>query len=313
LGLFPVTATATACYGQAGQYELLRRQTTFDPNLGTVHIDTNNNADNFILLAPNSAFNMGLAVTGVSGVTSVLGASVPQNSKAPPDMPRVNFTQAPFEGTDQLGPRNAERNYSFDPTIANTANDPFGTFVLRLRYTNNSGHPVFPLRFRVDTLATLCGPQNAAPAVGAGDARNLAAVPNCGGAGFTAILKVLNSTQEIVVDGGGIARTVFGTVMEDLSAGAPPAPGPLSPFGGGVDNTVIINGSSNSSSVGDGVTGGTGLFNVVAFSDPPANVIRIRLKFGVVKSGRFILLLTPMAKLGPTPLPGVTSGDQPSQ
>jgi hypothetical protein len=149
--------------------------------------------------------------------------------------------------------------------------------------------------------------------VGTGNARNLSTAPSCGGAGFTAILKLLNSTQEIVVDSGGTGRIVLGTVMEDLSVGAPPAPGPLSPFGGGVDNTVIINSSSNSASVGDGVTGGTGLFNVVASSEAPANVMRIRFKFGVVRSGRFILLITPMARLGPTPLPGLSSADQPAK
>jgi len=312
-GLFPVFPSPPACYGLAGQYEFLRRQTTFDANLGTVHQDTNKNPDDFILLAPNSSFNMGLGVTGVSGVSSVLGAAVPQNSTAPPDRPRVDFTQAPFDGVNQLGPPNAERNYTYDPTVLNTANDPLGTFVLRLRYTNNSGRPITPLRFRVDNLATLCGPQNAAALVGTGKAKNLSPTPDCGGEAFTSILKLLNSTTEIVVDSGGVARTVFGTVMEDLSVGAPPAPGPLSPYGGGVDNTLIVNPSSNNASVGDGVTGGTGLFNIVGFSSAPANVMRIKLKFGVVRGGRFILLLTPMAKLGPTPLPGVSSGDQPEQ
>ena len=145
---------------------MLRRQTTFSATLGTIHQDGNNNADDFILVAPNGAINMGLQITGVSGVTSVLGASVPQNSTAPPDMPRPFYTQSPFEPGDQLGPRNAERIYALDPTIANPINDPQGTFTLRLAFTNNTDKPITPIRFRVDNLSTLCGPQSAAPAVG---------------------------------------------------------------------------------------------------------------------------------------------------
>ncbi len=299
--LFPVTAAAPACYGQAGQYEFLRRQTNFDANLGTLHQDTNHNVNDIILVAPNAATNMGLQVTGISGVTSVLGASVPQNSNAPVDIPRTEFTQAPFDVGDQLGPRNAERNYTLDPTIANPANDPLGTFTLRLRYTNNSGRPVTPMRYRVDNLATLCGPQNATPAVGTGNARNLSSAPDCGAGGFTAILKVLNSTQENVVDSGGTQQFVYGTVLEDLSVGQPSAPGPLSPLGGGVDNTVVPNPSSDNASLGDGVTGGIGQYNSIALSSGSGSVFRLRIKFGVVKSGRFILLLTPQARFGPTP------------
>jgi uncharacterized repeat protein (TIGR01451 family) len=311
--MFPIFPVPPACYGLAGQYEFLRRQTTFDANLGTVHQDTNKSPDDFILLAPNPAFNMGFGVTGIKGVSGVLGASVPQNSQAPPDMPRVSFTQAPFDGTNQLGPRNAERNYSLDPTVANTANDPLGTFVLRFRYTNNSGKPITPLRFRVDNLSTLCGPQTATPTVGTGDAKNLSSTPDCATGTFTSVLKVLNSTTELMVDSGGTTRTVFGSVMEDLSMGAPPAPGSLSPLGGGIDNTLIVNPSGNNASVGDGVSGGTGLYNIVGFSSGPASIMRLKFKFGVVQSGRFIILITPMAKFGATPLPGVTSGEQPSQ
>jgi uncharacterized repeat protein (TIGR01451 family) len=300
--VFPVIEEPPGfCYGQAGQYEFLRRQTTFSPTVGTLHQDTNNNVNDILLVAPNSGTNMGLSITGVLGVSAVHGAAGPQNSSAPADFPRVKFTQAPFDGpgTNQLGPRNAERNYNLDPTIVNPDNNPLGTFILRLQHTNNSGDDIVGLRYRIDNISTLCGPHSA-PAVGTADAKNLSSTPDCGGVGFTSILKLLNSTSEFVVDGSNTSQMVNGTVMEDLQATATPTPPDtppnfLSPFGGGVDNSVIVNSSSSSSSVGDGATGGTGVFSTVV---PDTEVIRIRLKFGVVRSGRFILLVTPAAKTG---------------
>jgi uncharacterized repeat protein (TIGR01451 family) len=299
--IFPVLEEPPGvCYGQAGQYEFLRRQTTFNPSVGTLHQDTNNNVNDILLVAPNSGVNMGLSITGVLGVTAVHGAAGPQNSSAPADFPRVVFPQAPFDGgAGQLGARNAERNYNLDPTIANPDNDALGTFALRLRFTNNSGENVTGLRFRIDNISTLCGPQSTA-AVGTGDAKNLSSTPDCGPGSFTAILKLLNSFQEVVVDSSDTAYAVHGTVMEDLNATATPTPPDtparlLSPFGGGVDNSFIVNPSSSSSSVGDGVTGGTGVF---ATFIGDGDVIRIKIKFGVVKSGRFILLITPAAKTG---------------
>jgi hypothetical protein len=297
IGLFPVIATGPACYGQSGQYELLRRQTSFDPNLGTLHQDTNNNANDFIFVSPNPGTNTGLSLTGISGVTAVLGAAGPYNSSAPPDAPATKMTRAPFDGVDQFGPRNVERQYSADPSIADPANNPQGTFTLRFKYTNNSGVPINGLRFEVDTLSTLCGAQSATPTLGTASARNVSATPDCGTGSFTAILKLLNSTAEVVVDSSATAQTVHGTVMEDLSAALPPpAPGPLSPLGGGVDNTLIVNPSSAGISVGNGVTGGLGNFGTTMGISGPTNVLRVKVKFGVVRNGRFILLIVPMAK-----------------
>jgi len=287
-----------------GQYELLRRQTGFDPNLGTLHQDTNNNAADFIFISPNPGINPGLNITGISGVTAVLGAAGPQGSIGPPDAPATKLTRAPFDGVDQLGPRNAERDYGLDPAIVNPANNPVGTFTLRFRYTNNSGAPIKGLRFKVDNLSTLCGPQTSTATVGTGNARNLSSTPDCGTGSFTAILKLLNSATEVIVDSGGIARTVNGTVLEDLSAApTPPGASPLSPNGGGVDNSVIVNPSSASASVGDSVNGGTGNFGTAMGTSGPTNLLRIKVKFGVVRSGRFILLITPMAKTGSPPAP----------
>jgi hypothetical protein len=115
------------------------------------------------------------------------------------------------------------------------------------------------------------------------------------------VLKALNSTSEVMVDGGGTARFVNGTVMEDLSVGPGPGAGPLSPNGGGIDNTLVVNPSSLDASTGDGVTGGVGVFATTIGTSGASQEIRIRIKFGVVKNGRFILLLVPMAKSEPAP------------
>jgi hypothetical protein len=288
----------------SGQYEFLRRQTTFSSTDGTIHQDTNNNGNDFILLSPNPGQHIGLTITGLTGVQAVLGAARPYNRQSPPDMPAVKLTRSPFDGTDQLGPRNLERRFIPDPTIVDLANNPLGTLALRFKFTNNSGLPVNGIRFSVDNLSTLCGPQTGAPSlasVATGDARNLSSTPGCGTGSFTAIFKALNSTSEIVVDGGGTAQFVNGTVMEDLSVGTAPGAGPLSPKGGGIDSTFIINPSSNTASVGDGVTGGVGNFGTVIGTTDPTKVLRVKVKFGVVRSGRFILLLVPMAKNSPTP------------
>jgi len=292
------------CYGESGQYEFLRRQTKFDPTIGTLHQDTNNNGHDFILVAPNpDRTNIGQAITGIGGVTSVLGAAGPHNLRAPPDIPGIKFKQGPFDDcASQIAPSNAERNFVPDRLILNPANDPLGTFALRLRFTNNSGSDITGVRFRIDDLSTLCGSQASSPTVATGEARNLSFPPRCQGSGtdvgvYTAILKVVNSLTEVVKDCHGVDQTVNGTVMEDLSLamGPPilPGPGPLSPFGGGIDTSLIVNPFG---SIGDGVTGGTGVFATVVGTTPASKVLFIKIRFGVVKSGRFKVLVIPEGK-----------------
>lgn len=64
---------------------------------------------------------------------------------------------------------------------------------------------------------------------------------------------------------------------------------------------AVVNPSNSGVSVGDGVTGGSGVFATAISTTDPTNVLRVKVKFGVVRSGRFILLLIPMAKTSPTP------------
>lgn len=274
-----IGATAV-CYGESGQYEILRRQTTFSPSAGTLHRDTDNNPDDFILVSPNPTTGaVGQTVTGISGVTSVLGAAGPYNSKAPPDIPSIEFTRATYSPNVNAG----------------------GMFTLRFRYTNVSMKTVTGVRFKVDDLSTLCGNQAPIPGnsiTGTADARNLSALPNCQGSGaFTAVLKALNSlTSPNVLDSFSVPHDLQGTVLEDLSVGSS-APGALSPFGGGIDNAlVLVNDSATNPLDGDGITGGKGKFAVTI---GPNGVLHVQFRFRIVKGGMFKLLITPMATTVP--------------
>jgi hypothetical protein len=296
-------SSTRTCYGESGQYEILRRQTTFNAVLGTLHQDTDNNPDDFILVSPNPTTNtVGLTISGIARVTSVLGAAGPHNLSAPGDLTGIAFPRAPFAAClDQLKPPNAERVYPPEGPPLNIANDPLGTFTLRFRYTNNLSNNITGLRLRVDDLSTLCGGQASVSTAATGEARNLRPLPICQGAGtdnnvYTAILKVLNSWSDDV-DACGSIQTFNGTVLEDLS-GPGGAPGELSPFAGGIDSSLIVNPffRTSPSSVGTGVSGGQGVFATIVGKTPADKVLFVQIKFGVVSSGRFKLLITPEGK-----------------
>ncbi|MEK6281539.1 MAG: hypothetical protein AABN95_14390 [Acidobacteriota bacterium] len=312
------------------------------------------NSDDFILDAPHpSSNNVGLTKTGVSGISSVLGSGWPHSSAAPKIIGNTQFTQSRFDTcagavipcTDnQLGPRNAERRYAQDPNILGTNNDPFGTFILRFRYTNNTSTATGGQRWRLDDLSTLCGGQTATTTniiLGAGqtsvgvatqEARNLRGpdfstipaqtpTPSCQGEGsdvgfFTSILKGVNHYGEVVVDSSGTARVVAGTVLEDVFLAPSPRPGTgaLQPFGGGSNSTFVVNTTATNNTtlnvaapgpapitlIGDGVSGGTGRFH---FPIASAGTFRVAFKFGVVRSGRFKVLLGREVDTAAAPLP----------
>jgi len=321
------------------------------------------NADDFILDAPDpAAANVGLTESGVSAVTSVLGNAWPHNcdgvfnggpagigctaarfpvyTGAPPIIGNNQFTQGPFDNCAgavipcstvgaQLQPRNAERRYAWDPTILGVNNDPFGTFIVRVRYTNSTGGATSGQRWRINDISTLCGGQTptttalGSPQSSAGvatqEARNLRGpdfstspaltpTPTCQGEGsdvggvFTAILKGVNHYGEVVVDSSGTARVVAGSVLEDVfTAPAPPPPtGALQPFGGGSNSTFVV----NTTAVGNQTpsvapAGPAGIPNVgdgvsggtgsFPFIIGNGSTFRIAFKFGVVRSGRFKL------------------------
>ncbi|MGI9067106.1 MAG: hypothetical protein ACR2HX_11980 [Pyrinomonadaceae bacterium] len=145
--------------------------------------------------------------------------------------------------------------------------------------------------------------------------------PSCQGEGsdvgfFTSILKGVNHYGEVVVDSSGTARVVAGTVLEDvfLAPAARPATGALQPFGGGSNSTFVVNTTATNNTtlnvaapgpapitlIGDGVSGGTGRFH---FPIASAGTFRVAFKFGVVRSGRFKVLLGREIATSATPLP----------
>ena len=361
-------STTHKCYGESGQYKIERRRSgqTFTASAGDIHRDSWNsitatcaaspapavcgNADDFILDTPNPASaNVGQTESGISAVKSVLGAAAPHNLSAPAPIGQTQFTQDAFDTCSgaiipctpgQQGPRNAERRYAQDPNILGTANDIFGTFILRFRYVNNTATSVTGVRWRIDDVSGLCGGQTGTAGttseVATQEARNLrlpnasvppgtTPIPSCQGEGsdagvFTALLKAVNHYGEVVVDSSGTARVVAGSVLEDVYAAPSPIPatGALQPFGGGGNSSWVVNtttiggttlnvapaGPAAITGIGDGVNGGTGSFTLpTAMSSAGTNTLRIAFKFGVVKSGRFKLLVGREAATSATPLP----------
>lgn len=356
------------CYGESGQYKIERRRSgqTFNNDSGEIHKDSYNsvaevvsppqntfgacaqaglaicgNSDDFILDAPNPATNnVGLTESGVSRVTSVLGNAWPHSSAAPAIIGNTLFTQNAFDvcagavipcTPGQLGPRNAERRYAQDPNIRGTNNDPFGTFILRLRYTNNLTTATTGQRWRINDLSTLCGGQTATTTniiLGSGqtsvgvatqEARNLRGpdfstvpaqtpTPSCQGEGsdsgfFTSILKGVNHYGEVVVDSSGNPRLVAGSVLEDvLAASATPPSGGVAPFGGGSNSSYVVNTTAVGNTTLNATPVGPSAITLVgdgvsagtgtyAFPIAQAATFRIAFKFGVVRSGRFKLFL----------------------
>lgn len=317
---------ALVFYGDSGQYALLRRQSTLLV-AGTVPRDTDNNVDDFLMVAPKPGINIALAITafppGASGLVSVLGAAGPHNNVAPVDLgdpgPIVSRLFDIGRTKNQLP--NAERRYVIDNSgttvnagnMATTVqgNDPMGSFILRYGFRNASTTAAITrLRFRIDQLAVPCGPS--ATLVGSGEARNLAqTAPNCQGAEFaTAVLKMLNMPTELVAREttdplSPATDTVRGNVIEDTLRDRSGIGGAeTAPNGGGINNSFVRTGSTQGSLVGEFAT-------TVPVSGSPVvagNYFYIAFRMGVVKGGSFRFIFQPEGSSGviPAPAPAVT-------
>lgn len=329
-------------YGDSGQYALLRRQSqsTAAPSQ-TIPRDTENNVDDFLMVAPKPAINIAANNTNFSsgttfGLVSVLGAAGPHNNVAPPDLlegtgggvvSRTFDLSRPF---NQLP--NAERRYVIDNagTTVNAGNmattvqgnNPLGSYLFRFGFRNGSTvTAIGRLRFRIDQLSVPCGStgtSTASASPGSAEARNLhQTAPNCQGTETTrtAVLKMLNMPTELVArENAGTdtaTQIVRGTVIEDTSNTqtlpfpAPPAAGAETAInGGGINNSVVRTGSTQGSLVGEFVT------SVPASAATPtaADFFYIAFRMGVVKGGSFRFIFQPegAAGGGAPPAPFVT-------
>ena len=80
-------------------------------------------------------------------------------------------------------------------------------------------------------------------------------------------------------------------MLEDAFVMGGPATAPLSPLGGGVNSSLVVTAASPGAAAG--------IFSPGTII--PGDVIFVKFKFGVVKSGRFLVLFTPEASSSPTP------------
>ncbi|HEX8071863.1 MAG TPA: alpha-amylase family glycosyl hydrolase [Pyrinomonadaceae bacterium] len=183
------------------QYSWVRRLETGTPQ------DTNNNADDFVLVS-----NVGSFVTrnGVGPtMPAILGAPGPENLSSPIQR---NATVKPSLIEPQqssTAPPNRVRDTT--PNVCGNANlCAQGTLDIRRRFKNSTGQPITRLRFRVVDITTLN-------------------TPNPGGA--QADLRLLDSSDLPVTTSLG-QLTVRGTLLEQP---------PTQASGGGLNTSAVIN------------------------------------------------------------------------
>jgi hypothetical protein len=131
-GYAPLSGTA---YDSGSNYSWHRK---FDPLTG-LPTDTNNNAADFVLVAPDA---------GTYGTqTAILGSPAPENRSSP-----VVNNKIAVSLVDPLTSRLAA------PNFVRTGSGNSGTLAIRRRFTNKTGATVTRLRFRVFDITTLNTP-----------------------------------------------------------------------------------------------------------------------------------------------------------
>ncbi|MFN2454844.1 MAG: Calx-beta domain-containing protein [Pyrinomonadaceae bacterium] len=125
--LAPTTTSAASV-----QFSYVRKQTTGVPQ------DTNDNANDFVLISTSGA---------VGSLSAVLGAPAPKNLASP----RRNTAVG-----GGLVPNVRDRSYAASDTNATFA--PLGTLTFNRRYTNNTTGNITRLRFRVIDITTVNSP-----------------------------------------------------------------------------------------------------------------------------------------------------------
>jgi photosystem II stability/assembly factor-like uncharacterized protein len=119
-----------------GDYALVRKL-----DFSGLYVDTDNNANDFVLVS----------TTGAVGVTTAtLGAPGPENTASP--IQRNALIRASF--VDPTVSSSLPPNRVRDP-LETGVNKNFGTLIIRRRFTNNTGQILTRLRFRIMDITTL--------------------------------------------------------------------------------------------------------------------------------------------------------------
>jgi predicted extracellular nuclease len=196
-GLSPATGITP---GASDQYSFVRKMTTGFPQ------DTNDNAEDFVLIS----------TTGAAGATvAVLGAPGPENTESPVQS-NATIKASLIDNCNTIGfPGSGCQNRVRDGSTSDPAKAQYGTLSFRRKFTNTTQQNVTRLRFRVVNISTLNSPGYA---------------PNNG----QADLRLLSSTDTTATPSNPFEPgdvTVKGTTLEE-----PPAQS----LGGGLNSTVTL-------------------------------------------------------------------------
>ncbi|MGI9108194.1 MAG: PQQ-dependent sugar dehydrogenase [Pyrinomonadaceae bacterium] len=177
-------------------YSLIRKLTNGLPQ------DTDNNADNFALVAVQSPLP-GAAGAAGGNLAAILGAPGPENLSSP--LQRNASIKASLIDAQAAPTAFPNRARNGSPV----ANGQFGTFTIRRRFTNKTGQTLTALRFRLTSITTLGSPVEFNP---------------------QADLRAVSSTDSEVTTSAGTI-TVRGTLLEQ------PA---VQNSGGGLNSTLVL-------------------------------------------------------------------------
>jgi hypothetical protein len=166
--LTPISTTLSA----GDQYSHVRKLLSGRPQ------DTNNNANDFVLVS----------TSGLVGATPAeLGAPGPQNATGPVQRNAVIKASLVDGAQASSAPPNRVRSGQVVP------NGAFGTLSIQRRFTNTTTAPITRLRFRITDITTLNSPVASSP---------------------QADLRVLSSTGIVTDSTGALVRTVSGLTLE---------------------------------------------------------------------------------------------------
>lgn len=186
----------------ADQYAYVRKRTMATTGLPQ---DTNDNAEDFVLVSVTGALHPGITNP------PVLGAPGPQGLDSPISITNAQLTLALTDPT---------KSKEEDPNRVRVGTGNSGTLSLRRSFTDNSSFGgFFYINFRVIETSTLNSPNT--PGGPQADLRLISS----------------NETSAVVPSRGG-PITIFGTVLEydDLCG----CPEPKQPNGGGLNSTVYV-------------------------------------------------------------------------